>query len=136
MKALFVDANVFLRFFTRDDAGRHDKATRLFRDAVEGKVSLVTGPPVLFEIAWTLRSAYDRSRSDVLDVLESMLSMEGLRLTDASVCERALNLARSSGVEFPDAYIAALAEECGVDSVATFNIADFKKLNVSCHVFQ
>ena len=26
------------------------------------KISLVTGPPVLFEIAWTLRSAYDLPR--------------------------------------------------------------------------
>lgn len=59
-KTVFVDSNVFLRFFTVDDAGQHERAAQLFEKAAAGKVKLVTGPPVRFEIAWTLRSAYDQ----------------------------------------------------------------------------
>ena len=58
MSAVFVDANVFLRFFTRDDQGHHEKATTLLRRAAAGEIALVAGPPVLFEIAWVLRAAY------------------------------------------------------------------------------
>ena len=91
------------------------------------------GPPVLFEVAWTLRAAYGQDARDVLDVLEAILALPGLSLTDAPVCAEALRLARRSGVEFPDAYIAALAGACGAGAVATFNLSDFQKLGVRCH---
>ncbi len=107
--AIFVDANVFLRFFTHDDAGQHDRAARLFERATGNVTTLVTGPPVLFEVAWTLRSAYRLDAKSVLDVLEAILAFPGLKLTDAEVCAEALRLARAGGVDFADAYIAALA---------------------------
>ena len=133
MKRVFVDANVFLRFFTRDDAGQHARAAKLFRAGADGQALLISGPPVLFEVAWTLRSAYGQSGCDVLDVLEAILSLPGLSLTDAPVCAEAVRLSRQSGVDFPDAYIAALAKECSAEAVATFNLSDFRKLGASCH---
>lgn len=133
MKRVFVDANVFLRFFTEDDAGQHARAVKLFHAAAEGNIALIVGPPVLFEVAWTLRAAYGQTPVQVLDVLEAILSLPGLSFTDAAVYSQALHLARDSGVEFPDAYIAALAEACGADAVATFNLADFRRLGVRGH---
>jgi predicted nucleic acid-binding protein len=132
MKKVFVDANVFLRFFTRDDAGQHGRAERLFRSAAGGEVALITGPPVLFEVAWTMRAAYKTEAAQILDMLESIIALPGMTLTDKAICAEALRLARSGDVEFPDAYIAALADECGAETVATFNLADFKKLGVRC----
>lgn len=133
MKLVSVDANVFLRFFTKDDARQHACAAQLFRTAAKGEIALMVGPPVLFEVAWTLRSAYNQTPSQVADVLEAVLSLPGLTITDASICTKALRLARDSGVEFPDAYIAALAETYGADAVATFNLADFQRLGTHCH---
>ncbi len=133
MKSIFVDANLFLRFFTCDDAGQHARAVRLFRAATSGEFALVTGPPVLFEVAWTLRSAYKQEAAAVLDVLEAILAAPGLEFTDEAVCGEAIRLARSAGVEFPDAYIAALAGSKGCDAVATFNLSDFRRLGMPCH---
>ena len=48
---VLVDANVFLRYFTLDDAGQHGRAARLFGEGSQGNIDLVTGPPVLFEVA-------------------------------------------------------------------------------------
>jgi predicted nucleic acid-binding protein len=93
MKRLFVDANVFLRFFTGNDRSQHGSAAKLFREAATGKVSLVTGPPVLFEIAWTLRSAYDLTPEKVLDVLSRIASLPGLELADGPVVEEAISVA-------------------------------------------
>ena len=104
-------SNVFLRFFTKDDAGQHARAEDLFRAGAEGRTPLISGPPVLFEIAWTLRAAYGQSSSGVLDVLEAILALPGFELTDAAVCAEAVRLARQSGVDFPDAYTA-----CGLQS--------------------
>ena len=133
MKTLFVDANVFLRFFTRDEARQHRIATELFRDAAAGKVSLVTGPPVLFETAWTLRSAYRLPRQDVLEVLSAIAALPGLRLTDGPLTEEAIALARQTGQEFADAYVAASAQAARVNAVGTFNRKHFAKMNVPLH---
>lgn len=135
MKTIFVDANVFLRFFTVDDRRRHEQAAELFRQAAAGKVVLVTGPPVLFEIVWTLRSAYKQTNAKVLDVITAMAALPGLQLTDARIVESAVALAKASGQEFADAYIASASRQIGADEVATFNRKHFDQLGVTTHVF-
>jgi predicted nucleic acid-binding protein len=133
MTTLFVDSNIFLRFFTIDDAGQHNRATKLFQSAAGGKVKLVTGPPVLFEIAWTLRSAYSLSREQVLDVLAAIVALPCLTLMDASLVEEAIGLARKSGQEFADAYLVAAAGQVGASEIATFNQKHFEKLGAKLY---
>ncbi|MBI4704394.1 MAG: PIN domain-containing protein [Deltaproteobacteria bacterium] len=133
MKRIFADSNVFLRFFTVDEAGEHSRAERLLREAAAGKLELVTGPPVFFEVAWTLRAAYRQPREKVLDVLGAILALPGLRPTDAAVAEEAIALSRTSGQEFADAYIVASARRGGADAIATFNRSHFERLGASLH---
>ncbi|MBP1766613.1 MAG: putative PilT protein domain protein [Candidatus Aminicenantes bacterium] len=136
MSTWFIDANVFLRFFTVDEQGQHERAVRLISKAREGKIRLVCGPPVLFELSWTLRSAYKVARGKVLEILSAVYSMPGLIMTDSRLVETALTLADTGGVEFPDAYIAAsaLAEEC--DGVASFNRKDFARMKIRLADFE
>jgi len=135
MKTVFVDANVFVRFFAADDTDHQALATELFRKAASGKVSLVTGPPVLFEIAWTLRSAYGQSPEKILTVLEVIASLPGLRLLDLNLVEQAIALARRSGQEFADAYIAVSAQRAGAAEIATFNQKHFQEMDASLFRF-
>jgi len=130
MTAWFVDANVFLRFLTVDDRGHHPRAVRLFETAKAGECRLVTGPPVLFELAWTLRAAYKIPRDRVLEILSAVFAMPGMTLTDASLVADALTLASSTGAEFADAYIAASSRAAGCAGVATFDRKDFAKLGI------
>ena len=129
MKRIYVGANVFLRFFTRDDEGQHDKARRLLTEAAGGKIHLVSGPPVLFEVAWTLKSAYGVTPSRILEILDAIASFPGLSLCDGETVLASLSLARESGVPFADSYIAASAQALGADQIATFNVKDFKRLD-------
>jgi len=131
VKRVFVDANVFLRFFTRDDEGHHQRAARLFERAVRGEISLHTGPPVFFEVAWTLRSSYDLSNEEVLDVLSRVLSLPGMHASDADLVADAIHRSRESGIEFADAYIMSSIPAFKLDEVATFNRSDFRKLRAS-----
>jgi predicted nucleic acid-binding protein len=133
MRRVFVDANVFLRFFTQDDEGQHEKARALFMDADAGKIELASGPPVLFEVAWTLRSAYELSPGQILDILDAIAAFPGLSLSDGNTVLSAISLARESGVEFADAYIAASARSLGVDSIATFNVKHFNRLDAALY---
>ena len=133
MKRVFVDANLFIRFFTLDDEGQHEKAGRLFTAAAQGAIELITGPPVLFEVSWTIRSAYNRPRDEGLDILSAILSQPGLKLLDAKLVEDAIGRARRCGVEFADAYIQATADAAHADEIATFNLADFRKLGATLY---
>ena len=128
MKTVFVDTNVFLRFFTLDDEGQHDQAAQLFKMADEELCQLLTGPPVLFEIAWTLRAAYDQPKEKVIEVLSAIAALKNLRLTDADLVEEAIARARSSNQEFADAYLSALAKSAGAEEIATFNRKHFEGL--------
>jgi predicted nucleic acid-binding protein len=130
MSTWFVDANIFLRFFTVDDQGQHERAARLISKAREGEIRLVCGPPVLFELSWTLRAAYKIPRDKVQEALSAVYSMPGLEMMDAHLVETALTLAANAGVEFPDAYIAAGALAADCDGVATFNRKDFARMRV------
>ena len=130
MDKVFVDTNVFLRFFTRDDQGQHERAERLFLDARGGRIELITGPPVFFELAWTLRSAYKQDRETVVDVLERILSFPGMTVTDETLVIRALALARDRGQDFADAYVAANALLSKAQAIATFNQKDFQTLDL------
>jgi predicted nucleic acid-binding protein len=134
VRRIFVDANVFLRFFVGDDAAQQKQAAGLFEAAAAGAVGLLAGPPVLFEIAWTLRSAYDLPREKVLEVLSAIMGMQGLKLTDRVLVQAALQGASLHGQEFADAYIQASAEAQGA-SLATFNKRDFTKAAARLHGF-
>lgn len=128
MTPIFVDTNVFLRFLTQDDAGQSEQAERLLKDAAAGRVRLVTGPPVLFEIVWTLRRGYKVPRERSLDILASLVAAEGLDLVDRAIVVAAIDRARAADQEFADAYIATVAESAGAHQVATFNEKHFERL--------
>jgi predicted nucleic acid-binding protein len=130
MTAWFVDTNVFLRFLTLDDEGHHARAARLLASAARGERRLVTGPPVLFELAWTLRAAYKVPRARVLEILKAVFATPGLTLTDSPLVAEALTLASTTDSEFADAYIAAASRTAECAGVATFNRKDFAKLGV------
>ena len=130
MTAWFVDSNVFLRFLTVDDRGQHQKAVRLFEAARNGECRLVTGPPVFFELAWTLRAAYKTPKDKVLEILSAVFATLGMTLPDAPLVADALSLAAATGSEFADAYLAASSRAAECSGVATFNRKDFVKLGV------
>ncbi len=132
MKPVFVDSILFLRFFTSDDETHHQKAVSFFRKVTEGRLQALAGPPVLFEVAWTLRTAYRQPNEKVLEVLAAIVAMPGLKITDAMLVTEALDLAKNAGIEFADAYIAVSAVREGA-SVGTFNRRHFGRLDLEIY---
>jgi len=53
---LWVDANVVLRFLTRDPAEQAEKAAKLMAMAERGEVTLVLSTLTVAEIFWVLKS--------------------------------------------------------------------------------
>lgn len=87
MKKVFLDTNLFIRYLVNDLPGQADKVDRLFQQAEKGKVRLVTGPPVFFELVWTLKSFYKKPREYIYECLRSILGIEGLETLDLEISE-------------------------------------------------
>ncbi len=133
MKKVFVDTNLFIRYLVNDITEMADLVERLFDNAEKGEVSLVTGLPVFFELAWTLKSFYKKSREYIHECLLSIMGIPGLEILDAELLERALEIYGNTTTDFGDAYIVASAEAVQADSIATFNRKHFKNLGIELY---
>jgi len=132
----FVDTNVFIRLaVVADDNRQLEQAKRLFEKAQTKNLDLITGSPVLFEIAWVLDRLYKRPNNEILDFLEAILSFPNLRILDKELVIAAISLARDRNGTFADSYIVASVNHVAADNVATFNTKHFARLGVSLYTF-
>ena len=127
MKRLWVDANVLLRFLTRDPEDMAAKAASLMLRAERGEVLLVVSLLTVAEMVWVLKSVYRRSLSEIAQVVVPLLGADGLEVEDRELMIRALELARDKNVDFADAVLALQAARRD-ETVCTFDVTDFKKL--------
>lgn len=127
MKRLWVDANVLLRFLTRDPEDMAAKAASLMLRAERGEVVLIVSPLTVAELVWVLKSFYRRSLSEIAEAVVPLLSADGIVVEERELMIRALELARDKNVSFADAVLALQAAR-REEAVCTFDVTDFKKL--------
>lgn len=75
-----LDTNVLVRYITQDDSKQAALAGRLIEGldkASPGYITLVT----LVELGWVLESAYKFTRSQLVDVFQTLTAVENLKLT-------------------------------------------------------
>ncbi len=133
MKKIFIGTNIFIRYLINDVPSQIDKVERLFDLAEKGEVTLITGPPVFLEIAWTLKSFYNVNREGIYESISGIIGLPGLDIIDLDILEEALELYKQTSTDFNDAYIAVLSNKAGAESIATFNTRHFKNLNVEIY---
>ena len=133
MKKVFVDTNLFMRYLVNDIPEQVGRVENLLDLAEKGEITLVTGPPVFFEMAWTLKSFYNLSRIKIYECLSSILGIPGLEVIDIDILEDALELYKASSADFSDTYIAVLAGKVEANAIATFNKKHFKDFAVKIY---
>ena len=125
---IFVDTNVFLRFFVKDVESLYEKARALFEKAEAGKIKLETSELVIAEIVWVLESFYSFSRKEITDVLITLLSSRNLKIANSARISDAAQLYASGDMDFIDAYNIAYMKSKGFTKVATFDHKHYKKI--------
>jgi predicted nucleic-acid-binding protein len=126
---LWVDANVILRFLTKDPPEMAERSARLMAKAERGEVSLYISLLVLAEVIWVLKSFYRYSMTAIAHVIISLVSASGIEVDNRELIIRAVELARDRNVDFADADLALQATERG-ETVCTFDESDFRRLPV------
>lgn len=125
---VFVDTNVFLRFFVKDTAPLYEKARALFERAEEGKIKLETSELVIAEIVWVLESFYGFTRKEITEVLTTLLASRNLKIGSHARISEAVRLYASGNMDFIDAYNIAYIKSKEYTKIATFDSKHFKKV--------
>ena len=123
---LFVDTNVFLRFFLNDNKTHSSAVKKLFQEASKGKISLVTNSLIIAEIIFTLDSFYKLSKQDIIEKIHAIMFFEGLEILENNILLRAIMFYQEKNIDFIDAYAAAFALENKI-GVCSFD-RDFDKI--------
>jgi len=125
---VFVDTNVFLRFFVKDVEAQYKKAHALFEKAEVGKIKLETSELVIAEIVWVLESFYGFTRKEVTEVLTTLLTSRNLKIANHARISEAVHLYSSGNMDFIDAYNIAYIKSKEYTKIATFDSKHFKKV--------
>ncbi len=108
----FVDANVFLRYLTRDDVAKAARVKDLLERAERGEVELLTSESVISELVFVLSSPrlYNLTRERIRTLLIPLVSLKGLKLPNRTLFLRALDLYAATPMDFVDALAIAHME--------------------------
>ena len=115
----FVDTNILVRHFTGDPPDLAVRATRYLGAADE----LLLPDLILAEVAYVLESFYEAPRAQVATALRAMLAFPAIRVLDADLLQRAVEVYEVHRLDFADAYLVASAERTGIGVVASFDRA-------------
>ncbi len=113
----FLDTNVLIRHLTGDPPAMARRATTFLARAD----TLLLTDVVLAECVYVLDSFYEAPRPQVAELMRSALALPAIRVADADVLLRALELYELHNLGYADAYLVACAELSGIGAVATFD---------------
>jgi predicted nucleic-acid-binding protein len=115
-----LDTNILIRYLIRDDPAQSGAAIRLVRalsSEAPGFLSLI----VLVETVWVLESSYNFKKSQVEEVLETLLRSQELVVERADLAWQALRTFSTSRVDFSDCLIERCAHAVGCSYTVTFD---------------
>lgn len=126
----FLDTNIFLRYFTEESNSKIlDDCASLIKNIKLGHIKGLTSHLVLAEIVWTLPSAYNSPKKQVLRVLKSIDSFN-LKLDNKTDSTVANKLFEQYPVKYIDALIASNPEIQSKKMTIISYDKDFDKLGV------
>ena len=109
MKQAFVDANVVLRYLTKDPPTMAEASLKLFKTAQKGKISLGLIPITVAEVVWVLESFYSYSKSQIAETLTQFLFSDGLTVENLDLIIEALTLYQKKNLDFADAFLSVVS---------------------------
>jgi predicted nucleic-acid-binding protein len=120
-----LDTNVLVRYITQDDNKQAALVNSLIEsldDASPGFVTLVT----VVELSWVLESAYNFTRQQFAEVMQTLMTVDTIKLDRAAVVASAVRVYAGSKADFSDCLIERLSASAGCEQTMTFDKAAAK----------
>lgn len=106
MKKIFLDTNIWIRFFARDN-DQFEIVKKLLQAIEEGKYAPYTSSIVLLEVSYVLQKNYDVSREKIYECLETIIKLRGTTVINKTSTTRALKMFQQIGMKLGDCLIAS-----------------------------
>lgn len=126
----FVDTNIFLRFFIKENEEVLKETKKIIQLIKKGDIRTFTSHLVIAELDWTMKSYYKIPKNDRLAFLDSILQLRSLVLVDSFDLIATLSFYRNYQVKFIDCLFASNPSiASGKASIISYD-KDFDKLKL------
>lgn len=125
MKKLFLDTNIFLRFFLRDNEGQYQDVCKLFAEIEGGNFKPYTSSIVFLELNYVVRNIYKLPIDEVLDYMDAVREMRGMTVIDKTDTDNVIRLYKKYKIKLGDCLIASQLPNKAV--LVSYD-KDFKKI--------
>lgn len=115
-----LDTNVLVRYVAQDDQAQSSKATALIEPLSSESPGFIAMVSVV-EMVWVLQSCYQSTKSEIVAVLETILSTKELIVERAEVVWQALRRFSDSKADFADCLIERCANAAECEYTVTFD---------------
>lgn len=119
--ARFLDTNILIRFFTRDDPAKAQAAYQLIRRVERDEERVVLTPLVIFEVVFLLERRYAVAKAEIREKIGDLLSLRSVQLAEKSLCRKALDLYVEQNVAYADAYHVAWMQQQGLKELYSWD---------------
>ena len=125
---VLLDANVLIRFLTRDHDEHYLKSIEIFRDIESGKIEAMLMDFILAEVIYVLKRIYKLEKKDISSTLKKLLLYKHLYTENKLVTFEALEIYADKNIDFADKNIDfADALLCAKKKLEGFEIVSFDK---------
>jgi uncharacterized protein len=125
---IFIDANIFIRYFVSDDLAKSKKVEELFQKIVAGETECFTNQMVIAEIVWVIDKFYNMDRQLISDNIEFIVNTPNLKVKEKNIILKAVDIYRNSNIDFIDAYNCSYILANNADSIFSYD-SHFDKLD-------
>ncbi len=122
---VFLDTNIWVRFFTKDVKEQFEAVKKLFGQIDEGSLRPYTSTIVLLELQFILQKLYSLSFDDMIEVFSVVRETRNITIIEKTSFNLAYEFYLKYKIKFPDCLIASQLPEN--ITLVTFD-EEFKKV--------
>lgn len=103
---IFIDTNIFIRFFTHDLEEKIEECEKLFEFIRDGKIKPYISNIVVLELIFVLTRQYKFKEEIVLKAVDNLLKLRNIRIIELTKTKKALALFKKLNIKYTDCLIA------------------------------
>ncbi len=107
MKKIFLDTNIWVRFFVEDNQEQFDQTKILLTQVGEGNLRVYTSTVVLLELQFVLQKLYHLSFEKTVEVFEIIRNVRNITVIEKTNLNLAIKFLKLYKIKFPDCLIAS-----------------------------
>jgi len=114
--ATILDANIIIRFLVNDEKEKANAVEQL----LQSDKILILSDVTISEIIWVLSSYYEEKKTDIIEKITALAHLPSIKCNKKTILT-ALVLFKKHSIDWADAYLAAYAEESGLQEIYSYD---------------